>query len=233
MAKGSGKSARRNSTRRHQGAGWWWWLIVGILAVGVLYVGYRGSGTHNGTKNSFSGQKMVPLHEPKRPAHGFPWKYQAYALSSGKPAHLVRGSKITVVMLMASWCMYCAYVDRYVWPAVLHTPGLQLNIVDVSTNGGIGDPGPKQPPFTGHDNKMGTIGAGGMLDVMKTYVRQFQLTQPNVHVLVDPQGLSYWSVQTYPTLLFLNSKGQLVKRVNRAMTIPQAKSVIQQVLRQG
>ncbi|MCY0865153.1 MAG: hypothetical protein OWQ57_09395, partial [Sulfobacillus sp.] len=71
---------------------------------------------------------------------GILWQafHRAPAASGGlqsldqKPARLVYGQRATIVMLMATWCKYCAYDDRYVWPALMHTPGVTLDIVNVS-----------------------------------------------------------------------------------------------------
>lgn len=213
----------------HRGSRWWIWVVVGILAVGALVLGYRGLGSRQPSNRLASGNP-APIHEPVLPASGFSWKYQAYALKTGHPAYLVRGSRVTVVMLMASWCLYCAYVDKYVWPTVLHTPGLSLNLVDVSPNGGIGDPGPKNPPFSGHDNETGAINVAGMRTVMSQYIARFHLTAPNVHVYVDPQGLSYWNVQDFPTILIINAQGQ-VTRINGAITVSTARAEIAKALK--
>jgi hypothetical protein len=50
---------------------------------------------------------------------------------------------------------------------------------------------------------------------------------------VDPNGTTYWHIQYYPTVLFLNAKGQLVDRSNGAMTLAQARRVLSQTLQQS
>ncbi len=202
------------------------WVVVGILAIGVLIVGYGGLGVHHTASPQ---AKVAALHEPKLPKNGFTWQYRAYSIKTGHPAYLTRGSRVTVVMLMASWCLYCAYEDRYVWPALIHIPGLQVNLIDVSPMSGIGDPGPKTPPFSGHDNQGHAIGATGMRHTMERYVKKFGLTESNVHVFVDPSGMSYWSLVDFPTIMVLNRQGQLVKRVNGALTIAQARALVQAI----
>lgn len=216
--------------QRPKTPGWWLWVVVAVAAVAVLFIGYRGVGFHSSNSNVSSADKLAPIHEPTLPQNGFTWKYQAYSLDTAKPAFLARGSNITVVMLMASWCKYCAYDDKYVWPALLNTPGITVDIVDVSTNGGIGDPGPEQPAFTGQDHPTGTIGADGMLKVMKRYAKRFDLNRDHVHVYVDPKGMTYWSVTRFPTFIFLNAKGQPVERIDGAITVPQAKSVVHTIV---
>ncbi len=220
MAKQSGRTAPSP----------WIWVVVALAAVAVLFLGYRGLSPRSPSAQSGSVPK---ISEPPLPSSGFTWQYQAYHLGSLKPAHLARGSRVTVVMLMASWCLYCAYEDKYVWPTILHTKGLVLDIIDVSTYSGIGDPGPKAPAFTGHDNPGPVVGAAGMNRTMENYIKQFHLQASNVHVYVDPQGLKYWSVSNFPTILLLNRRGQLASRVQGALTISRAQSAIRQVSNQG
>lgn len=216
--------SRPNGSRRQPG--WWLWVLVGAMALAALAVGYGGLG---GTSSSQPVRAQGTIHEPPLPASGFTWKYQAYGLKTGRPAHLTRGPKVTVVMLMASWCLYCAYVDRYSWPAVLNTPGLHLDVVDVSSYGGIGNPGPKTPAFSGHDNVGRRIGISGMRSVMTRYIRAFHLARPNVSVFVEPQSQAYFHVQYFPTILFLNAKGQLVDRVNGGIDPAQAQKIIRTI----
>ena len=207
----------------------WVWVVVGVAALLVLFFGYRGL---NPSSPSSPSRTAAKIAEPALPASGFTWQYRAYRLGSLAPSQLARGSRVTVVMLMASWCLYCAYDDKYVWPTILNTKGLTLDIVDVSTYSGIGDPGPKHPAFTGQDHPGPVVGVAGMNRTMEKYVSQFHLKASNIHVYLDPQGLKYWSVSTFPTILLINRHGQLAARVEGALTASRAKSVIQQVSNQ-
>lgn len=213
--KGTQKSKLMASGRQ---PGWWVWLLVGVLAVAALAVGYGALGNHPSAKGH--------LAEPPLPASGFTWKYRAYALNNGQPSYLQRGPKITVVMLMASWCLYCAYVDKYVWPTILKTPGIHLDIIDVSGYSGIGDPGPQKPAFSGHDHVGQAIGVAGMQKVMKHYIQRFGLDRSQVSVYLQPAAQSYFKVRYFPTILLLNAKGHLVERVNGGITGPQAQKLI-------
>ena len=215
--------------RRRTGPAAWVWVLVGVLAAAVLVAGYAGIG--NTPSNNAT--NPVPGIHHKAPATRFPAGYRAYALKTGSLTHLKRGSRLTVVMLMASWCLYCAYDDKYVWPTIIHTPGLQLDIIDVSPYSGIGNPGPESPAFTGHDNPGPKVGVAGMRTTMSAYVRQFGLQYSNVNVYVDPTGMQYWSVQDFPTVLFVNQKGQLVERVNGALTQSSAQRLVKSLLKQG
>lgn len=228
MAKKSGKGQTVKAMRSGPSA--WVWVLIGVLAAAVLVYAALGIGHKNPTGSATT---SGTLHNPKLPRSGFTWAYRAYALKTGRPAHLVRGSRITIVMLMASWCKYCAYDDRYAWPVITHTPGLAIDIVDVSNLSGIGNPGPKEPAFSGQDNAGPAVGANGMLNTMARYVQKFHLTYSNVHVYADPGGLAYWNIAYFPTILVLNSHGQLVERAVGGITIAQAKSLVQKALRQG
>ncbi|NMP23198.1 TlpA family protein disulfide reductase [Sulfobacillus harzensis] len=226
MAKKTG-SKKPSMTAPPRRAAWLWWAVLGAAAAAALIAGYRGLGNTPKT----GGSAALPPIVQNPPTHGFTWAYRAYSITSRKPAKLVRGQHITVVMLMASWCLYCAYDDKYVWPAILHTPGLQLDIVDVSPHGGIGDPGPQNPPFSGHDNyQSSTIGASQMIQTMRQYRKKFHLTDSNVHIYVDPKGMRYWSIQDFPTVLIINGQGHLAERINGALTVQNANKLVAQVV---
>ena len=144
------------------------------------------------------------------------------------------GSRLTAVMLMASWCLYCAYEDKWVWPTILQTtPGLQLNIVDVSDESGIGVPGSRQPAFTGHDSVGPVVKVAGMELTMRQYIQHFNFHYPNAHVFVAPNGGEYWKLSAFPTILFFNRQGRLVQRINGAPTEAQLRSVVHQLLQHG
>ncbi len=162
----------------------------------------------------------------------FPTNYHPVGLQSGKPTSLIRGRRLTVVMLMASWCLYCAYEDKYVWPRVLRRfPGVAIDVVDVSPKGGIGNPGPETPPFTGVDGRGPAIRVAGMRATMLTYEKQFNLRTKRVRIFVDARGMEYWRVTNFPTLLFVNHNGRIVKRVDGALTTNQIVSLLNHLQR--
>lgn len=193
-------------------------ILIVIVAVVALTVGYTGFGA---LKHPSSSVARDPL---------FPSDYRVTTLSSDKQVAIARGHHLTVVMLMASWCLYCAYEDKYVWPQVIRTdPGMTINIVDVSQYGGIGAPGPQSPPFTGHDNVGPAITVLGMRRTMQQYQARYGLHEPQIHVFIDPTGLTYWNATTFPTLLFINSSGHLVERINGALPPQRMLQVIYQL----
>lgn len=191
----------------------WKWGVVGVAMLAVAIIGY------------------LQLRPTTPPAQGngppFPTSFRSQSLRSGAWVPVVRGRRMTIVMLMASWCLYCAYEDKYVWPQVARSfSGVQINIIDVSAKGGIGDPGPFSPPFTGHDNVGHPISARAMRATMSRYQKQFGLTNARIHVFVDPSGLTFWHVTTFPTLLFVGPHGHLIRRVDGALTAPQMLKLI-------
>ena len=220
MKNGTVSSTKPNNNKMP----WWLGIVIVVVALSALMIGYLGIGTKQpGTPARRAG---VLTHTGA--AQPFPRNYRVISLTSGKTVPVIRGRHLTVVMLMASWCLYCAYEDKYVWPQVARSvPGMAIDIIDVSTNGGIGNPGPKSPAFTGSDNPGAHISVTGMRQTMLIYAKQFHLNDPNIHVFVDPTGISYWHVTVFPTFLFLNAKGQIVKRLNTAVTISQMQSVLQ------
>ena len=191
----------------------WKPVTIVILAVVALIGGYVG----------LSFQK--PPHRVSGPR--FPSTFRPLMLTSGAPASIVKGRHMTIVMLMASWCLYCAYEDKYVWARVTRSlPGVEINIVDVSSHGGIADPGPQFPPFSGHDNRGSLRSLAGIRQTMTAYRQRLGLDHPHIHIFVDPAGIKYWHVTSFPTLLFVNSAGQLVHRVNGALTDKQMTTLI-------
>jgi thiol-disulfide isomerase/thioredoxin len=150
----------------------------------------------------------------------------------GRPGALVFGPRATVILAMASWCLFCAYEDKYVIPALAQTPGVAIDVVDVSPQGGIGDPGPLSPPFSGHDGSGGPLTTAGMAAVMRQYVRTFgTLGGPRIHVFVARSATqAAWNIQSFPTLAYLNAQGQVVAAPPGAQTVSQATQSLQQAL---
>nr|WP_243239827.1 hypothetical protein [Sulfobacillus harzensis] len=151
----------------------------------------------------------------------------------GQPTTLARGSKGTVVMAMASWCLYCAYEDKYVLPVLAKTPGVAVDVVDVSPQGGIGDPGPQNPPFSGHDGTGGALTTAGMEATMRQYVKTFgTLSASTIHVYVAPSATqAAWNVQTFPTLAFIGTTGKVAVAPAGAQTVSQAQADLRQAMR--
>lgn len=135
-------------------------------------------------------------------------------------------------MGMASWCLYCGYEDRWVLPALARTPGVTVDIVDVSPQGGIADPGPESPPFHGHDGHGGPLTAQGMEQTMRQYVRAYHLTGAAIHVYVAPAATQKtWAVQSFPALAFVNWQGVVAVSSAGAQALPQARTDLAQTLR--
>lgn len=151
---------------------------------------------------------------------------------SGKQTTLAQGPKGTVIMAMASWCLYCGYEDKWVMPVLAQTPGVVIDIVDVSPQGGIADPGPQSPAFSGHDGQGGPLTVAGMETTMQQYKKTFgTLNASNIHVYVAPQSTqSAWNIQSFPTMAFVGPTGKVVVAPGGAQTLSQAQSDLQQAL---
>jgi thiol-disulfide isomerase/thioredoxin len=193
------------------------WIGVSVLAIGALVVGFWLGGPKASQSADGSGLR-----------HGVGLQnFRAESVASGHILPMVKGRNVTVIMLMASWCKYCAYDDKYVWPIVAaRFPGLQVNIVDVSAHAGIGSPGPRTPAFTGQDNFGRPIDIGSMRALMQIYARRFHLSSANVHVFVNPHGLNLWNVAAFPTILFYDAKGKLLARSNGVLTLTQVRTIV-------
>lgn len=138
---------------------------------------------------------------------------------NGQPERLAVGPTGTVVIAMASWCKFCAFDDAYVVP-MLVSEGVTVDIVDVSSHGGIGVPGPLSQAFTGADHRTGRLSLGGLVATMNHYARVFHLTQGRVHVYVAlPQTVKAWKVGSYPTFYTVN-KQRLITHIQPTAAVP-------------
>lgn len=138
---------------------------------------------------------------------------------NGRRQRLAAGPTGTVVIAMASWCKFCAFDDAYVVP-MLVSEGVTVDIVDVSSHGGIGVPGPLSQAFTGADHRTGRLSLGGLVATMRRYANTFHLTQASVHVYVAlPATVKTWHVTSYPTLYTVN-KERLITHVQPTAAVP-------------
>lgn len=147
---------------------------------------------------------------------------------AGKTTTLAHGSHGTAVIMMGSWCLFCAYEDEYVIPELVkQDPQITLDIVDVSPQGGIGVPGPESPAFSGHDGTGSAINTVGMERVMTQYAKTFHLPS-SAHVYVAPSATrTAWDVSAYPTWVFANGTGLVTKIAPGALTTTTASTTVQ------
>jgi hypothetical protein len=176
-----------------------------------------GSGTGTGTGGTVSATSAFTAGQEA------PWSTVLETLK-GQPAHLVRGTKGTLVVEMASWCLFCGYTDKYIVPVIAAMPGVAVDVVDVSPQGGIANPGPETPPFSGHDGQGSAINTAQMATTMQQYVRTYG-TLGQAHVFVAPSAArSAWAIQSFPTLDWINAAGRVVSATPGALTIAQAQA---------
>ncbi len=70
-----------------------------------------------------------------------------------------------------------------------------------------------------------------MRQTMIRYRTRFDLNLPAIHVFVDPTGIHYWAVASYPVFLVINAKGILVRRINGARTESQLSAIVAQYIK--
>ena len=159
----------------------------------------------------------------------FPWT-TTVRTDTNRPVALARGKRLTIVMAMASWCHFCGYEDRWVWPTIIHTPGVAIDLVDVSSAGGVANPGPKTPPFSGTDGSGQPTNVRGMEAAMRHYVLAYHLP-PSIHVYIAPTSVQRgWHVDAFPTIWFVEPTGRVQSLRQGAWTLPQAETAVHQAL---
>ncbi|POB12315.1 hypothetical protein [Sulfobacillus sp. hq2] len=219
-------------------------LPIAALAVGVLGLlagGFALGVLSRSPAPTASAPKVVtrnPSRSSPPPAQGLAavlhtthlWAFPVDTLH-GHTTTLAHGSHGTVVLVMASWCLYCGYEDRYVIPHLVNTlPQVTFDIVDVSPEGGIADPGPLNPPFSGHDGTGGALTTQGMEQVMTRYVHQYHVP-PSVHVYVAPPATQEaWRVSDFPTWVFANKAGVMTKLIPGATAVSGSRRGVEQAI---
>ena len=184
--------------------------------------GGSGSGSGSGTGTGTGGSPSTTT-SAFTAGQAAPWSTALETLK-GQPAHLVRGTKGTLVVEMASWCLFCGYTDKYIVPLIAAMPGVAVDVVDVSPQGGIANPGPQSPPFSGHDGQGSAINTAQMATTMQQYVSTYG-TLTAAHVFVAPSATrSAWNIQSFPTLDWINASGKVVSSTPGALTIAQAQA---------
>lgn len=220
-------------------------LVGGLLAVvaGSLFLGGWALGVLTAQPRSALTVKTAPSSPPSHAAGtstasnpfvvgtSFPFTTSQVETLTGHVTHLALGSRATIVMAMASWCLFCGYEDKYVLPVLARTPGVVVDIVDVSPQGGIADPGPATPPFHGHDGAGGPLTVAGMRTTMQHYVQTYGLAKTAIHVYVAPTATQQaWHVSAFPSLAFLNARGTVVVAPPGALTIAQGRTALDEAL---
>ena len=213
---------------RHQKRSYRWLYVASVVLILVIvWIGIKAY--HNAHKPAADQGSRPVARLSLTPGKTFPWQYKPYALD-GQRQLLRRGKRATIVVMMASWCKFCAYDDKYVWPVLMKTSGVTVDIIDVAPNAGIGNPGPVSPPFSGADHIGKPINRAGMIAVMREYRVDFHLTQPNVAIYVDREGLARWPITYFPTIVFINRQGVISKISNGALQLSQAQELLQETL---
>lgn len=146
----------------------------------------------------------------------------------GKATYLALGEKATVVVAMATWCKYCAYMDKWVLPALATGSGVEVDVVDVSQTGGIANPGPRVPAFSGTDGSGATtLSESGMEVELRTYIIKYALAQSGINFYAAPSSTQrQWHISAFPTVVVLNSDGIVSLQQPGAMTLAELTAAV-------
>ncbi len=196
------------------------WPLIGMMTALGIYVLVLGL--------------FVSLHKPVE-AKGTAAPRISHVSASGvyslqgTRTTLLDGKRGALLLLMAPWCKYCAYEDAYVIPRLAHLSGITFDVVDVSNRGGFANPGPVNPAFSGHDQIGSPLSLRGRERVMRRYRTRFGLMGPDEQVVVaNPRQ---WPVTSYPTWVFVSSRGQILRVLPGAVTKPQMDSLLKEILK--
>lgn len=147
----------------------------------------------------------------------------------GRNTRLVLGHKATVVLAMATWCKFCGYMDKWVLPDMSKEAGVAVDVVDVSPSGGIADPGPQQPAFSGTDGS-GSAGLSesAMEADLRTYTAKYGIARSGINFYVAPASTQQqWHIAAFPTVVVLTSDGTVSMQQSSAMTLAQLNAAVQ------
>lgn len=194
-------------------------IIWGLIAIGIVLGRNVLSAPPTAvqtTDSAFKAGKAAPVKSP------------LLALD-GKAATLALGRKATVVMGMSTWCRFCGYMDKWVLPGLAGKSGVTVDVVDVSPTGGIANPGPKRPAFSGTDGSGGTpMSVSGMEADLHTYTLQYGIANSGIKFYVAPASTQQrWSISVFPTVIVLNSRGVVSTEQPGAMTLAQLTAAVE------
>lgn len=191
----------------------------GCIATGIAI----GRGEHYATNaqrsaTSYSGAFQVGKAVPSG----------ALLALSGRQGALRLGRRATVVVFIATWCKYCAYMDKWIVPQISKLHGIQVDVVDISSEGGIADPGPRTPVFSGSDaQKEPLLSLRGMESDLRTYVADYRLNGSDASFFVAPSSTqTKWRISALPTVVVLNTHGTVSVAHPGAMTIGQLSAAV-------
>ncbi len=164
-----------------------------------------------------------------KPGQSFDWTMAVRNLNDHSAA-LTRGPNGTVVELMASWCLFCGYTDQYALPTIAKTPGVAIDVVDVSPLGGIANPGPANPPFHGKDGQASPVNTRQMASTMQQYKKDYNgMTGMNLYVAPSATR-SLLHITSIPVLIWINKAGMVTKVTTGGLLPSQAQSLLQNAL---
>lgn len=217
---------------------WALWTLSGALALSLFGNAYA-LGRQNTQHRNFAtsiGASVPPAKtappvsvSAMKPGQSFDWALAVRTLND-RSAALTRGPNGTVVELMASWCLYCGYTDQYALPAIAKTPGVAIDVVDVSPLSGIASPGPANPPFHGKDGQASPVNTLQMAAIMQQYKKDYHgLAGMNLYVAPSATR-SLLHITSIPVLIWINKAGTVTKVTTGGLLPSQAQSLLQGAL---
>ncbi|PSR20127.1 MAG: hypothetical protein C7B45_16390 [Sulfobacillus acidophilus] len=239
-------SASKSTSRAVPMPRWAVWTMGGALALSLCGNAYAlgrqriaptttgvsvGSSVgHSLTAGKTSGKRTAPPTVSNITAGAaFNWNTTVRTLNDHSTT-LARGSKGTIVELMASWCLFCGYTDKYALPTISKTPGVAVDVIDVYPATGIANPGPENPPFSGKDGRVVTADTAQMATTMQQYKKDYG-GMPGMNLYVAPSATrALWKPRSIPILIWINKAG-IVTKVSVGGLLPnQAQSLMQSAL---
>ncbi|CAB1129830.1 conserved protein of unknown function [Candidatus Hydrogenisulfobacillus filiaventi] len=208
------------------------WGIVAGVAAGVLAAAVT---AYSLARRHLPPPAVEPAPAPAAPAviavgQPFPWSRLPVHNLNNQPAALTRGRRLTVVEAMASWCRYCGWEDRYALPRIARLPGVAVDLVDISPHGGIADPGPEYPPFSGQDGSGPPEDVAAMAATMRAYRARYALP-PAIHAYVAlPVTQQQWVLSELPTLVLIGPHGRVRKVIQGALVTPRLEQAVTGVM---
>ena len=133
-----------------------------------------------------------------------------------------------MIATVATWCMYCGYMDKWILPRLARIRGVAVDIVVVSPAGGIANPGPFSPAYTGSAAPQGNaLSLSGMESNLREYLAAYAIAGDGINAYIAPElTQAQWQVTELPTIAFVDARGRVVRVAAGGMTLGQAESMV-------
>jgi len=125
--------------------------------------------------------------------------------------------------------MYCGYMDKWVLPTIANQPGTAVDVVIVSSAGGIANPGAREPAFSGSDGQQTNLPSlADMESNLRKYIQAYGLTASTVHFYLAPvETQQAWRIGELPTIAIVNASNKVTAVKAGGLTVNQMQSLMQ------